>query len=143
MPSSEKRRIDLKRAFREIAAQSAPPAADLEPALARALIPVPERPRPVSRLRPRLLLPVAAAFAFGLGGALLCSRLAPASTLLAEYSDPLLSSANAQAAASVGLSPFNEESASAPDSDGIESDLLSYIETLWTPDDEAAQPKEI
>lgn len=57
--------------------------------------------------------------------------------MAARDADPLLAGANAQAAASVGYSPFDGESAAAPESAGIESDLMDYLEALWTQGDGA------
>jgi hypothetical protein len=136
MSPHEKHGLNLKKAFADLAARSAPAAPDLGRAMASA--PGTRTSLPQVRMR-WALIPLAAAFALCLGGALIATRffgpargVYPAAMTLDR--DYLVSPARDQAAAGVGLSPFRaegEETAVSGET-GIESDLLTYIEALWT-----------
>jgi hypothetical protein len=146
MSPTEKRGLDLKKAFADLTAHSAPAAPDLDRAMASA----PGRRRSVPQGRIRwALIPVAAAFALCVGGALIATRFfAPARGAYPEAMaldrDYLVSPARDQAAAGVGLSPFTAEATAASEETGIESDLLTYIEALWTlPGQASEEPSDI
>lgn len=131
MSPNVKRPLDLKKAFADLTARAAPGAPDLRRAYTGA---------PEASLRPvRALVPIAAAFALCIGGALVAARFigSPRQSepnAAASGSDFLLSPARDQAALGVGLSPFSSESEGrgAPGQSGVESAILSYIEALWT-----------
>jgi hypothetical protein len=141
MSPTEKRGLDLKKAFADLAAGSAPAAPDLGRAMASAQ--GRRKSVPLERMR-WALIPVAAAFALCVGGALIATRFfslargAYPEALILDR-DYIVSPARDQAAAGVGLSPFTAEAKASSEETGIESDLLAYIEALWTLPDQTTE----